>query len=155
YGTSFGTEPPEAYERLLLDCMLGDATLFIRGDETEASWRWITNIHQAWAAEGPREIPAYDAGTWGPPEAEQLLARDGHAWRRPRATPGKRSRASPAARRSGSTCRRSSASWPRCGGRPASASTRSCARVCGTSSSAPTATRCSRGPRRSSTPSRP
>jgi glucose-6-phosphate 1-dehydrogenase len=82
YGTSFGTEPPEAYERLLLDCMLGDQSLFTRGDEAEASWRWISRIHEAWAESGG-EIPTYEAGTWGPPEADALLARDGRAWRRP------------------------------------------------------------------------
>ena len=82
YGTSFGTEPPEAYERLLLDCMLGDPSLFTRGDEVEASWTWISRIHQHWA-ETRRDAAPYEAGTWGPPEADELLARDGRAWRRP------------------------------------------------------------------------
>ncbi len=83
YGSSFGTEPPEAYERLLLDCMLGDPSLFTRGDEVEASWTWIQRIHDAWRAEGSQPIPSYEAGTWGPPEADELLARDGRKWRRP------------------------------------------------------------------------
>jgi glucose-6-phosphate 1-dehydrogenase len=83
YGTSFGTEPPEAYERLLLDCMLGDASLFTRSDEVEASWRFISRIHNAWARERTRIVPTYEAGSWGPLEADQLLARDGRVWRRP------------------------------------------------------------------------
>jgi glucose-6-phosphate 1-dehydrogenase len=82
YGTSFGTEPPEAYERLLLDCMLGDQALFTRGDEVEASWRWVTRIHEFWdAAAG--EVDLYEAGSWGPASADKLLSRGGHAWRRP------------------------------------------------------------------------
>ena len=83
YGTSFGTEPPEAYERLLLDCLLGDASLFTRADEVEASWRWISRIHEGWRRERASFIPTYEAGTWGPPEADQLLAQDGRIWRRP------------------------------------------------------------------------
>jgi glucose-6-phosphate 1-dehydrogenase len=82
YGTSFGTEPPEAYERLLLDCLLGDQALFTRGDEVEASWRWISRIHQHWDA-NRGGVHLYEAGTWGPDEADRLLARAGHAWRRP------------------------------------------------------------------------
>lgn len=82
YGTSFGTEPPEAYERLLLDCMLGDPALYTRGDEVEASWKFITPIHQAWEKKG-KDIPTYEAGTWGPKEADELLAKLGHEWRRP------------------------------------------------------------------------
>lgn len=83
YGTSFGHEPPEAYERLLLDCMVGDSTLFTRGDEVEASWAWIDPIFTSWD-EGPRpEFPNYEAGAWGPIAADQLLAQDGRSWRRP------------------------------------------------------------------------
>ena len=83
YGTSFGHEPPEAYERLLLDCMVGDSTLFTRGDEVEASWAWIDPIFAAWD-KGPRpEFPNYDAGDWGPAAADALLAQDGRIWRRP------------------------------------------------------------------------
>ena len=83
YGTSFGKEPPEAYERLILDAMLGDATLFIRDDETETSWRFISRIHEAWAGRKERSIPTYPAGTWGPPEADTLIARRQAAWRKP------------------------------------------------------------------------
>ena len=86
YGSSFGFEPPEAYERLLLDCLLGDGTLFTRGDEVEASWNWVSRIHQRWAAEvasGKTTLPAYAAGSWGPEEADRMLAADGRAWRLP------------------------------------------------------------------------
>lgn len=82
YGTSFGSEPPEAYERLLYDCLMGDQALFTRADEVEASWKWISRVHSELAKRGGR-IPTYEAGTWGPEEAERLLRRDGHAWRRP------------------------------------------------------------------------
>ncbi len=83
YGTSFGQEPPEAYERLILDAMLGDGTLFIRDDETETSWKFITGIHEAWARQKKKKIPTYPAGTWGPKEAEQLAADEGLKWRDP------------------------------------------------------------------------
>jgi glucose-6-phosphate 1-dehydrogenase len=82
YGTSFGAEPPEAYERLILDCMLGDNTLFTRGDEVEASWRWIDRIEQAFASTPPKDFPNYASGTWGPDAADKLIERDGRAWRR-------------------------------------------------------------------------
>jgi glucose-6-phosphate 1-dehydrogenase len=78
YGTSFGAEPPEAYERLILDCMLGDGTLFTRGDEVEASWTWIDRIEHA-----PPPLNFYDAGTWGPAAADAMIAADGRAWRHP------------------------------------------------------------------------
>ena len=83
YGTSFGREPPEAYERLILDAMLGDATLFIRDDETEASWAFISRIHEAWAEEKAREIPTYPAGTWGPTESDALPESRQAEWRKP------------------------------------------------------------------------
>jgi glucose-6-phosphate 1-dehydrogenase len=86
YGTSFGTEPPEAYERLLLDCMLGDSTLFARGDEVMASWRYCDRILRGWAerdAVSHSPLPSYEPGTWGPEVASSLLARDGRVWRRP------------------------------------------------------------------------
>jgi glucose-6-phosphate 1-dehydrogenase len=83
YGTSFGAEPPEAYERLILDCMLGDGTLFTRGDEVEASWAWIDRIEKAWAKSEPPSFPNYASGSWGPAAADELLARDGRKWRRP------------------------------------------------------------------------
>ncbi|MBL8909371.1 MAG: glucose-6-phosphate dehydrogenase [Archangium sp.] len=82
YGTSFGNEPPEAYERLLLDCWHGDQALFTRGDEVEASWKWISRVHRAWEASSAG-VHSYEAGTWGPAEADRLLFRDGHQWRRP------------------------------------------------------------------------
>ena len=81
YGTSFASPPPEAYERLLLDVMLGDPTLFTRTDEVESAWRFITPILDAWKVS--EKAPAtYAAGTWGPVEADELLSRDGHRWRR-------------------------------------------------------------------------
>ena len=83
YGTSFLVPSPEAYERLLLDCMLGDPTLFTRRDETEASWQPITRILEGWAEAPPPVFPNYDAGTWGPREADLLIQRDGREWRRP------------------------------------------------------------------------
>ncbi|GAB4439656.1 MAG: glucose-6-phosphate dehydrogenase [Chloroflexi bacterium OHK40] len=82
YGTSFGVASPEAYERLLLDCMLGDGTLFTRRDEVEASWALITPILQGWAAGPPQLFPNYEAGTWGPAAADTFIAADGRAWRR-------------------------------------------------------------------------
>jgi glucose-6-phosphate 1-dehydrogenase len=86
YGSSFGVEPPEAYERLILDCLLGDGTLFTRADEVEASWTWISRIHQHWAAqaaEGNIQLATYAAGSWGPEAADRMLGADRHAWRRP------------------------------------------------------------------------
>jgi glucose-6-phosphate 1-dehydrogenase len=83
YGTSFGKASPEAYERLLLDAMSGDATLFARRDEVEEAWAFIDPIENAWHAE--KDVPGlffYPAGSWGPEEADELLARDGRAWRR-------------------------------------------------------------------------
>ncbi|MFI5288691.1 MAG: glucose-6-phosphate dehydrogenase [Polyangia bacterium] len=82
YGTSFGAEPPEAYERLVLDCLLGDGTLFTRGDEVEASWRYIDRIEEAWAAAPEPAFPNYAAGSWGPTAADELLECDGRSWRR-------------------------------------------------------------------------
>lgn len=82
YGSSFGVASPEAYERLLLDCLLGDGTLFTRRDEIEAMWSLITPIHQAWEGGAPLAFPNYEAGTWGPSEADELIARDGRMWRR-------------------------------------------------------------------------
>jgi glucose-6-phosphate 1-dehydrogenase len=81
YGTAFASPPPEAYERLLLDVMLGDPTLFTRTDEVENAWRFVTPILDAWDA-GQAPPVTYVAGTWGPAEADQLLAHDGAKWRR-------------------------------------------------------------------------
>lgn len=84
YGTSFGKASPEAYERLLLDAMSGDATLFARRDEVENAWKFIDPIELAW--HGPKEqqpgLYEYPAGSWGPKEADDLMQRDGRAWRR-------------------------------------------------------------------------
>lgn len=82
YATSFGAEPPEAYERLLLDTMIGDSTLFARRDEVETCWQWLDPLLQRWAQNKETPFP-YEAGTWGPAEADQLLERDGRRWRRP------------------------------------------------------------------------
>jgi glucose-6-phosphate 1-dehydrogenase len=81
YVDAFGGEPPEAYERLLLDAMRGDATLFSRRDAVEASWGWITPVLRHFDEQPPRDFPDYEPGSWGPPEAEQLLQRDRRAWR--------------------------------------------------------------------------
>jgi len=81
YGTEFGSSTPEAYERLILDAMRGDATLFTRADEVEAQWSFIDPIRQGWTSfDAPVEI--YEAGTWGPAKADALLA-PGDTWRRP------------------------------------------------------------------------
>ena len=83
YGTSFGKASPEAYERLLLDAMSGDATLFARRDEVEEAWAFIDPIEQGWAAkENQPGLFPYPAGSWGPEAADELLARDGRTWRR-------------------------------------------------------------------------
>ena len=80
YGTAFLSESPEAYERLILDAMRGDATLFTRNDEVEALWRIIDPILAAWSQDTTSLIPQYAAGSAGPVEAEALL--DGRRWRR-------------------------------------------------------------------------
>ncbi|MEL7035534.1 MAG: glucose-6-phosphate dehydrogenase [Cyanobacteria bacterium J06592_8] len=83
YDTAFGKPNTDAYARLLIDCMLGDQTLFTRDDEVEASWKIMTPLLEAWDAPAPAEaIPLYEAGTWEPVEAELLLNRDGRRWRR-------------------------------------------------------------------------
>ncbi|MBX5478491.1 glucose-6-phosphate dehydrogenase [Pyrinomonas methylaliphatogenes] len=81
YSASFGITLPEAYERLLLDCMLGEATLFARRDMIERSWEIVMPVLEAWAAEKP-DFPNYAAGTWGPQAADELIERDGRRWRR-------------------------------------------------------------------------
>jgi glucose-6-phosphate 1-dehydrogenase len=83
YGTAFGSNTPEAYERLLLDAMRGEATLFTRRDEVEEQWAYISHVFDAWKREGNAPPPAYTAGSWGPEAADDLLARDGRRWRRP------------------------------------------------------------------------
>ncbi len=80
YRDAFKTAPPEAYETLLLDVMLQDATLFMRADQVEAAWSVITPILEAWYAVNPTDFPNYQAGTWGPEAAEALIAQDGRSW---------------------------------------------------------------------------
>ncbi|MFQ5802335.1 MAG: glucose-6-phosphate dehydrogenase [Candidatus Methylomirabilales bacterium] len=82
YGTSFGKKPPEAYERLLLDAMLGDSTLFARGDTVEVAWELAMPILEVWQQPANR-FPNYEAGRWGPREADEFIERDGRRWRRP------------------------------------------------------------------------
>jgi glucose-6-phosphate 1-dehydrogenase len=81
YGASFTRQSPDAYERLLLDVMLGDPTLFTRSDEVEAEWAIVTPILQVWEEEPPPDFPNYAAGTWGPEAGNELIQRDGHCWR--------------------------------------------------------------------------
>ncbi len=83
YSDAFGTEVHPAYETLLLDCMIGDATLFTRTDEVEAAWHVTDPLLAFWEAGRGAPLATYAAGEWGPPEADALLARDGHAWRTP------------------------------------------------------------------------
>jgi glucose-6-phosphate 1-dehydrogenase len=82
YGASFLLQAPSAYETLLMDAMRGDATLFTRSDEVEAAWEIIDPIREAWAGMPPPKFPNYEAGTWGPDEADELIGRDGREWRR-------------------------------------------------------------------------
>ena len=82
YGAAFLEETPEAYERLLLDALLGDPTLFIRTDEVQQAWRICDPVLRAWE-EDDVPLARYEAGTWGPPEADCLLVQDGRRWRKP------------------------------------------------------------------------
>ena len=82
YGTAFAVPPPEAYERLLLDVMLGDPTLFTRTDEVESAWKFISTILDAWQLPEAAPPVDYPAGTWGPTESDALISRDGMSWRR-------------------------------------------------------------------------
>jgi glucose-6-phosphate 1-dehydrogenase len=81
YSAGFGTTSPEAYERLLLDVMAGDPTLFMRRDAVEAAWTFVMPILERWEQSRARFLPEYRAGTWGPLEADQLIAADGRQWR--------------------------------------------------------------------------
>jgi len=83
YDAEFGAYTPEAYERLLLEAMAGDATLFIRRDEVEAAWKIVDDIRQAWDGRPLTNREFYAAGTWGPVAADDLLAQNGHAWHEP------------------------------------------------------------------------
>jgi glucose-6-phosphate 1-dehydrogenase len=82
YGTSFGTRSPTAYETLLVDAMSGDPTLYTRQDMVEASWAAVQPILDDWAGR-KFDFPNYEAGTWGPVASDEMLARQGHAWRAP------------------------------------------------------------------------
>ena len=81
YGAYFGTTPPDAYERLIIDCMAGDNTLFARIDEVMASWKLLTPVLKYWQDHKPTNFPNYASGTWGPEAADKLLQRDGRKWR--------------------------------------------------------------------------
>ncbi|MGD9715054.1 MAG: glucose-6-phosphate dehydrogenase, partial [Thermomicrobiales bacterium] len=83
YGASFGSAGADAYERLLVDAMTGDQTLFARRDEVETAWNIIDPVLDAWAAEEVTGLPLYEAGTWGPVKSDLLINRDGRTWRRP------------------------------------------------------------------------
>ena len=83
YDAEFGAYTPEAYERLLLEAMAGDATLFIRRDEVETAWQFVDAIRAGWGGEVLSNREFYAAGTWGPEAAEDLLAQDGHVWHNP------------------------------------------------------------------------
>ncbi|MBV9341560.1 MAG: glucose-6-phosphate dehydrogenase, partial [Acidobacteria bacterium] len=81
YADYFGTHPSTGYERLLHDCMIGDATLFQRADMVEAGWCVVSPALDVWRALPPRNFPNYPSGSWGPREADELLERDGRHWR--------------------------------------------------------------------------
>lgn len=81
YKSHFGTSPPDAYERLICDCMSGDNTLFARIDEVLASWTLLTPLINEWQKKKPDHFPNYASGSWGPKEADHLLAMEGKKWR--------------------------------------------------------------------------
>ncbi len=81
YQEAFGAEPPEAYQRLLLDSLMGDATLFTRSDEVRSAWAYTTNIIEAWKEDQTKNLPIYEAGTWGPSAADFFIAADQRTWR--------------------------------------------------------------------------
>jgi glucose-6-phosphate 1-dehydrogenase len=81
YSSSFGGTTPEAYERLILDVMAGDATLFMRRDGVEAAWQFVMPILNHWQKIHVRDLPEYQCGTWGPVEADRVIAPDGRQWR--------------------------------------------------------------------------
>ena len=81
YLDHFGEQVSTGYERLLFDCMIGDATLFQRADMVEAGWSIVDPILDVWKALPARAFPNYPAGTWGPKDADQLLETDGRAWK--------------------------------------------------------------------------
>ncbi len=81
YASSFGATSPEAYERLILDVMAGDATLFMRRDAVETAWTWVMPILETWSPERVLNLPEYQCGTWGPIEADRLIQADDRQWR--------------------------------------------------------------------------
>jgi glucose-6-phosphate 1-dehydrogenase len=83
YREGFGIEPPPAYERLLLDAIRGDPSLFIRHDGILETWRIVQPVLDAWQKHAPGNFPNYPAGSWGPPETDSLLVHNGDSWRRP------------------------------------------------------------------------
>ncbi|HZF07237.1 MAG TPA: glucose-6-phosphate dehydrogenase [Thermoanaerobaculia bacterium] len=87
YKEAFNVPEPEAYETLLLDVMRGDASLFMRGDQVEEAWKVVMPILDYWEEQGPADLPTYPAGTWGPPSAHTLIAKDGRVWVEPTITP--------------------------------------------------------------------
>ena len=82
YQDSFGSEPPEAYERLLLDCIQGDQTLFTRHDEVLEQWRFVTEIIKAWESNPVKVLPKYKIGSWGPSEADSFIKGENRNWRK-------------------------------------------------------------------------
>jgi glucose-6-phosphate 1-dehydrogenase len=82
YGASFLVQAPSAYETLLLDAFRGDATLFTRSDEVEAAWEIVEPVREGWGGMPPPKFPNYEAGTWGPEDADELIQRDGRQWRK-------------------------------------------------------------------------
>ena len=83
YAEAFGEVTAPAYETLLLDVMIGEATLFTRSDEVEAQWRVVEPLITAYEKNPPRQASTYAAGTWGPADSEVFIARDGFRWRTP------------------------------------------------------------------------
>lgn len=81
YDSYFGVSPPEAYERLICDCMLGESTLFARIDEVEASWKIFTPVLERWQESAPSDFPNYASGTWGPKTADEMIQKEGRNWR--------------------------------------------------------------------------
>src|SRR5262249_33844956 len=137
YASSYGATSPEAYERLILDVMAGDATLFMRRDHVETAWKWVMPILETWASERVLNLPEYQCGTWGPIEADRLIQSDWRQWRTRGATP-----LSPTSSARSSSARPSSASCTACwSSRPMWAAWRCGASTCRTSLSTATAWR--------------
>lgn len=90
YADGFRNSSPSAYETLLYEVLVGDASLFMRADQVEAAWRLVQPVLDVWAATPPSDFPNYAAGSWGPETAELLTARDGRSWLTPAAAREKR-----------------------------------------------------------------